>query len=232
MWFKPCKSQSFYALLLLCLFAHMLQGAEVDTKSTLRLQFEPIIATVNKQLLSQNVQYKKDPKAYQKFLDLHVRPHWDTRSTARALIGGKSFKSLSKQAQHDLVQAVDTTLVRYAFEGIDFYSGQQFQMVDVAISDSGKMGWVQVLMKSKILPDLNLDILVKRNKMGKWNAVDVRLKGITYVAVKKYQYKKILEKQGVGALIASLNEKNNQFFGELCAAEDKVDKKTCRARKK
>jgi ABC-type transporter MlaC component len=203
----------------------MSQGAEVDAKSTLRLQFEPIIARVSQQLLSQHEYYKEDPKAYQEFLDLHVRPHWDTRSTARALIGGKSFKSLSKQAQHDLVQAVDTTLVRYAFEGIDFYSGQQFQMVDVAISDSGKMGWVQVLMKSKILPDLNLDILVKRNKLGTWNAVDVRFKGITYVAVKKHQFKKILEKQGVGALIASLNEKNNQFFSELCAAEDKVEKK-------
>ena len=231
-WFKPCKSLSFYTLLLLCLFVPMLQGAEVDAKSILRLQFEPIIARVNQQLLSQHEQYKEDPKAYQEFLDLNVRPHWDTRSTARALIGGKSFKSLSKQAQHDLVQAVDTTLVRYAFEGIDFYSGQQFQMVDVAISDSGKMGWVQVLMKSKILPNLNLDILVKRNKMGKWSAVDVRLKGITYVAVKKHQFKKILEKQGVGALIASLNEKNNQFFSELCVAEDKVDKQTCRARKK
>jgi ABC-type transporter MlaC component len=231
-WFKPCKSLSFYALLLLCLFAHILQGAEVDAKSTLRLQFEPIIARVSQQLLSQHEQYKKDPKAYHDFLDQHVRPHWDASSTARALIGGKQFKPLSKEAKRDLVQAVDTTLVRYAFEGVGFYSGQQFQLVDVAISDSGKMGWVQVLMKSKILPDLNLDILVKRNKMGKWNAVDVRLKGITYVAVKKYQYKKILEKQGVGALIASLNEKNNQFFGELCAAEDKVDKKTCRARKK
>ena len=179
MWFKPCKSQSFYALLLLCFVVPILQGAEVDEKSTLRLQFEPIIATVNKQLLSQHAQYKKDPKAYHDFLDQHVRPHWDTRSTARALIGSKSFKSLSKQAQQDLVQSVDTTLVRYAFEGIDFYSGQQFQLVDVAISDSGEMGWVQVLMRSKILPDLNLDILVKRNKLGTWNAVDVRFKGRT-----------------------------------------------------
>ena len=77
------------------------------------------------------------------------------------------------------------------------------------------------------MPDLNLDILVKRNKMGKWQAVDVSFEGITYVAVKKYLFKKILDKQGVGALIASLNEKNNQFFGELCATNDKVDKKTC-----
>jgi ABC-type transporter MlaC component len=86
------------------------------------------------------------------------------------------------------------------------------------------MGWVQVVIKSKILPDLNLDILVKRNIDSNWKAVDVRFKGMTYVAVKKYQYKNILEKQGVGALITSLIEKNNKFFSELCETLDKVNK--------
>ena len=142
------------------------------------------------------------------------------------MIGSKSFKSLAEKTQSKFVAAVEKTLIRYAFDGIDSYSGQQFQLVDVAISDSGKMGWVQVLMESQILPDLNLDILVKRNKTGVWKAVDVRFKGITYVAVKKYQFKKILEKQGAGALIASLNEKNNSFFGALCALE-KLDKQSC-----
>jgi hypothetical protein len=42
--------------------------------------------------------------------------------------------------------------------------------------------------------------------------------------VKKYQFKNILEMQGVGALIASLNEKNNKFFSELCETADKVNK--------
>ena len=254
MLFKLFKSQSFYALLLIGFFVPVLQGAEVvsrltgavianevtkppsekikqdvnlNAKSSLRLQFEPIIASVSEQLSTQHEQYKKDPKAYQAFLDQHVRPYWDSSSTARALIGSAEFKPLSKKTKHDFVQAVDKTLVRYAFEGIAFYSGQQFQLVDVALSDSGKMGWVQVLIRSKVLPDLNLDILVKRNKMGKWQAVDVSFEGITYVAVKKYQFKKILEKQGVGALTASLNEKNNQFFGEPCATNDKVDKQTC-----
>jgi ABC-type transporter MlaC component len=252
--FKLFKSQSCYPLLLICFFVPVLQSAETDSKSTdalianevskqpsektkqdvnldaklsLRLQFEPIIALVSEQLLAQHEQYKKDPKAYQAFLDQHVRPYWDTRSTVRALIGSAEFKALSRKTAQELVQAVDTTLVRYAFEGVAFYSGQQFQLVDVALSDSGKMGWVQVLIRSKVLPDLNLDILVKRNKMGEWKAVDVSFEGITYVAVKKYQFKKILEKQGVGALIANLNEKNNQFFGEPCATEDNVEKQTC-----
>lgn len=254
MLFKLFKSQSFYALLLICFFVPVLQGAEtvskstgavianevskppsektkqdanINTKSSLRLQYEPIIASVSHQLLSQYEQFKKDPKAFQAFLDQFVRPYWNASSTASALIGNTEFKSLSEKTKGDLVQAVDTTLMRYAFEGIAFYSGQKFQLIDVALSDSGKMGWVQVLIKSKVLPDLNLDILVKRNNKGKWQAVDVSFQGITYVAVKKYLFKNILEKQGVGALIANLNEKNNQFFGEPCAIEDKVDKKTC-----
>ena len=46
-------------------FYTLVQGDEVIAKSSLRLQFEPIIASVSKQLLSQQEKFKKDPKAYQ-----------------------------------------------------------------------------------------------------------------------------------------------------------------------
>ena len=207
MWYPLYKFRLFYATAIFCFFVPHLQAADVNKKSSLRAQFEPIIATVSKKLVSEYKSFKQNPKIYQDFLDQHIRPYWDSSSTARALIGGKSFNYLGEKNQSKFVAAVEKTLIRYAFEGIGFYSGQQFKLVNVVISDSGKMGWVQVLMKSQILPDLNLDILVKRNKDGVWRAVDVRFKGITYVAVKKYHFKKILEKQGAGALIASLNEK-------------------------
>ena len=221
------RCKLIYTFTLLCFLVSLVQSDELDAKSSLRLQFEPIISLISQRLLDQHQSYKKDPKNYQAFLNQHVRPYWDTSSTARALVGGPEFKAFNPRAQHDFIQAVDNTLVRYAFEGISFYSGQRFKLIDVAISDSGKMGWVQVVMKSQILPNLNLDILVKRNKTGAWRAVDVRFKGITYVAVKKHQFKKILEKQGVSALITSLNERNNKFFGELCGVKGKVDKQSC-----
>lgn len=221
---KGLRSQLLCAFIALCLFVPLSLADPLDKKSILRQQYEPIISSISKQLLANHKIFKKDSGAYQVFLDQYVRPYWDARSTSSALIGGKNFTVLDEKHQLKLVDSVDKTLVRYAFEGIDFYSAQQFTLVDVAISDSGKMGWVQVVMKSNILPDLNLDILVKRNKGGAWKAVDVRLKGITYVAVKKHQFKKILEQQGVGVLIASLDEKNNKFFSELCEAADKVDK--------
>ena len=221
---KGLRSQLLCAVTALCLFVPFSLADPLGKKSILRQQYEPIISSISKQLLVNHEIFKKDPSAYQAFLNQYVRPYWDVSSTSRALIGGKNFTVLDKHHQLKLVDAVDKTLVRYAFEGINFYSGQQFTLVDMAISDSGKMGWVQVVIKSKILPDLNLDILVKRNNEGNWTAVDVRFKGMTYVAVKKYQFKNILEKPGVGALITSLNEKNNKFFSELCVTADKVNK--------
>ena len=203
------------ALLLQCSVALGEPVKAPDHLSSLQGQFQPIVETISKTLMADFERYTAEPQSFQVFLDQNVRPFWDPSSTAKALVGGANYRALNVKAQARLTAAVERTLVRYAFEGIAFYNGQKFELVDVAISDSGKMGWVQVVMRSQILPDLNLDILVKRNKTGIWKAVDVRFKGITYVAVKKHGFQKIMQKQGVDALIASLNGKNNAFFDAL-----------------
>jgi len=201
---------------LLILFAGSFAAADSTVeKLHVRSQFEPIVKLINKQLSVHQSKYKQDPAAYHDFIDQYVRVHWAAGSTTSALIGRANFKALDANYRQSLVEAVDTTLVRYAFEGFDYYRGQQFKLVDIAISDSGKMGWLQVLMESAIIPDINLDILIKRSQEGVWKAVDVRFKGITYVAVKKHQFRKILKKQGVQALIETLIDKNNDFFNGL-----------------
>jgi ABC-type transporter MlaC component len=205
--------------LLATLFQCCVVFAEPANKSnalvSLQSQFQPIVKTISKTLMANFERYTAEPQTFQGFLDQNVRPFWDPSSTAKALVGSANFRALNAKTQDRLTNAVERTLVRYAFEGVAFYNGQTFELVDVAISDSGKMGWVQVVMRSQILPDLNLDILVKRNKTGIWKAVDVRFKGVTYVAVKKHSFQKIMQKQGVDALIASLDVKNNKFFDAL-----------------
>ena len=203
------------ALLLQCCFALGEPAQAPNPLSSLQSQFQPIVEAISKTLMADFERYTAEPQSFHAFLDQNVRPFWDPSSTAKALVGGANFKALNASTQARLTDAVERTLVRYAFEGITFYNGQKFELVDVAISDSGKMGWVQVVMRSQILPDLNLDILVKRSNTGIWKAVDVRFKGITYVAVKKHGFQKIMQKQGVDALIVSLNGKNNAFFDAL-----------------
>jgi len=203
------------ALLLQCSVALGEPVKAPDHLSNLQGQFQPIVETISKTLMADFERYAAEPESFQGFLDQNVRPYWDPSSTAKALVGSANFRALNAKAQTRLIAVVERTLMRYAFEGIAFYNGQKFELVDVAISDSGKMGWVQVIMRSQILPDLNLDILVKRNKTGIWKAVDVRFKGITYVAVKKHGFQKIMQKQGADALITSLDVKNNDFFDAL-----------------
>jgi ABC-type transporter MlaC component len=87
----------------------------------------------------------------------------------------------------------------------------------VVVNEKRGMGWVQVLMESPIIPDINLDILIKRNDANAWQAVDIRVKGITYVAIKKHKYREILEEQGFNALMDNLTDKNTDFFKAVCA---------------
>jgi len=217
-----------YSIVLLMLCAGSLTAADsTGEKLLVRSYFEPIFKGLSEQLSTYESQYKQDPVAYRDFIDQYIRAHWHAGSTASALIGRDNFRVLDATQRQGLVAAVDATLERYAFEGLEYYGGQHFKLVDVAISASGKMGWLQVLMESPIIPDLNLDILIKRTAQGVWKAVDVRFKGITYVAVKKHQFRKILHKKGSQALIDTLTVKNNDFFATLCSAADKKGDQPC-----
>ena len=73
------------------------------------------------------------------------------------------------------------------------------------------------MMESPVIPDINLDLLIKRTSSGVWKAVDIRFRGITYVSIKKHEYREIIEKQGVQALIALLEKDNSTYFDKLCA---------------
>lgn len=179
-------------------------------------EFEQLFVSVTDQLSNRQDKYIKDPIAYYAFLTSTVVELWDSSSTTRALLGKKHYESLAKDQKSALISAVDETLLRYAFEGLESYSGQVFKVDDVVINEKKGMGWVQVLMVSPVIPDINLDLLIKRNPQGDWRAVDVRVKGITYVAIKKHGYREIFEGKGFDSLLVNLSAKNNEYFKVVC----------------
>ena len=87
--------------------------------------------------------------------------------------------------------------------------------------------WVQLVLRSKYLPDLYLDLMVKRLDGDRWVTIDVRVKGITYVGVKKNGFRELIEKESVTALIASLDSKNVQYFSNLCIKSDVSGEPPC-----
>ena len=199
----------------------------LDSKQEVRNQYEPIIERINQQLPNNLIAYKKNLGLLSGFIDQNVRIHWDASSTTSALVGKEAFQTLTPKQEKTLVSVVDQTLLRYAIEGFEYYNGHQFKLTDIAISNSGNMGWIKVLMEASMIPDLNLEVLIKRNKQGIWKAVDVRFMGITYVAIKKYFYRRTINKQGVDGLIDQLKAKNDKFFYEICTSVPKQDSYAC-----
>ena len=190
--------------------------APEDAKAIVHTQFDALFTSVSDQLTNNQEMYLSNPVAYYDFLTSTVINLWDSSSTTRALVGKSHYTKLSDQQRLSLITAVNKTLIRYAFEGLESYGGQVFRVADVVVNEKQGMGWVQVLMESPIIPDINLDILIKRNDAKAWQAVDIRVKGITYVAIKKHKYREILEEQGFNALMDNLTDKNTDFFKAVC----------------
>ena len=195
--------------------AHELPNPK-DARQSVIDEFEQLFVSVTDQLSSRQEKYINDPIVYHAFLMSTVVELWDSSSTTRALLGEKHYESLAKEQKSALISAVDETIIRYAFEGLESYSGQVFMVHDVVINEDKGMGWVQVLMVSPVIPDINLDLLIKRTPQGDWRAVDVRVKGITYVSIKKHGYREIFEEKGFDSLLVNLSDKNNDYFMMVC----------------
>lgn len=210
----------FFSLILVPLLGQASEPA-TDTEQQIASQFAPLFRTVTQELSENQAMYLENPSAYADFINSRVKSRWDVASTTSALIGKSRFLALSQAEQGSLVAAVDRTLMRYAFEGLEHYTAQIFDVVDVVVNEKGTLGWVQVRMQSPVLMDLNLDLLIKRTDQEQWKAVDVRFKGITYVSIKKHEFRSIIEQDGVAALIQTLNQKNTEFFTALCRQSSK-----------
>ena len=186
-------------------------------ENSISSQFAPLFDAITEELSQNQARYIANPSAYAEFINLRVKSLWDVSSTTSALVGKAAFVALEPAQQTDLVEAIDRTLMRYAFEGLENYTAQIFDVVDVAVNAENTLGWVQVRMQSPVLMDFNLDLLIKRTEEGVWKGVDVHFKGITYVSIKKHEYRRIMKKRGVAGLIETLEQKNTEFFTEVCA---------------
>ena len=199
-------------------FAEQNKAVQPQWAAELKSEYHAKVSAASAELVKNADRYRMDPVAYDRYLDTHMAPLWDAASTTRALVGKTMYAQLNEPRARTLSAAVESTLRRYAFEGLKYYDGQTFSVHDVLVNQRGSRAWVQLVLNSKLLPDLYLDLMVKRASDDRWVTVDVRFKGITYVGVKKHSFRELLEDRSVEGLITSLESKNSAYFYKLCAA--------------
>ena len=170
--------------------------------------------------------YMEFPNEYWNFLNNTFLDTWDFDATTRALIGREIFNSLSNLQFKELSRVVEVTLIRYAFESLSFYGEQKLNIIDIKFNEQQTLAWLKINMDSPGLPDVHLDLLLKRTDDYEWKGVDLRFKGVTYINLKKNSYRQDFKDLKFKGLLEKLNNKNKLFFKELCQTEaDYVDPK-------
>ena len=119
---------------------------------------------------------------------------------------GSFWRKADKEQQSRLVAAFKRLSISTYANRFDGYSGQVFEIVDQRPGPQKT-----VLVKTRIVrpgdSPARLTYVVKEFK-GQWRIVDILLDDdISELAVRRSEYSRLLKKNGVDALIATLNDK-------------------------
>ncbi len=182
------------------------QQAKQDVESRFRRLLEDIDTT----LLAQHQQLKTESGLLLEFVDEKIIPYWDIELTLRLLVGSKTWKSLAPSDVQKLRQAFVNTMHRYVYEGVNLYDGQRAKFIGAKLSSKpGKnnQGQITIQLEPVYLPSFNIHFKVaKRDK--DWLLYDIFVEGVSYIKLKKNEYRQIINTKGVEGLLAHLGSKN------------------------
>jgi ABC-type transporter MlaC component len=170
-------------------------------------EYTSLIELIDKTLLEQQVQLKSNQKLLNQFVEQHILPHWNVELTLKQLIGSRHWKALSQKEIVAVKQAFVDTLNRYIAEGMKFYDGQRIKFVSAKTNTKNTRGFLTLKLEPIYLPSFNVSFKIA-NKTGQWMLYDVMVEGISYVKMKKGEYRQLITKHGLDGLLAHLDKKN------------------------
>ena len=122
---------------------------------------------------------------------------------------GRYWKTMGEEDRDLLIKTyTDWTVASYAGR-FDGYSGERFQL---ASESPPVKGTVTVVSKFIQAGNETIDFsYLLRRIDGRWRIVDIRISGVSQLALTRAQFAGILREKGVEALIAMLREKIRGF---------------------
>ncbi len=169
--------------------------------------FSQVITHIDTILLEKHRVFKSDNKQLVQFVDADILSEWDVELTLKQLIGGKHWKKLSQSDIQSLKDRFNQTLHRYIREGMAFYDGQRVKFVSVKLNTKNTRGLVTIRLEPIYLPAFNISFKIAHRNQD-WLLYDVMVEGISYVKLKKNEYRQLITQQGIDGLLAYLDQKN------------------------
>jgi phospholipid transport system substrate-binding protein len=179
----------------------------------LESRFQQVLQQIDSTLLSQHQQLKSKSTELNAFVDNKIIPFWDIELTLRLLVGSKTWKTLKPNEIQKLRLAFVNTMRRYVHEGIKLYDGQRASFVEAQLSRKGKTnkGQITILLEPIYLPSFKIHFKVAKREQD-WLLYDVFVEGVSYIKLKKNEYRQIIHQKGVAGLLAHLENKNKALI--------------------
>jgi len=202
----------------------------------LHLHFEKVIQQIDQRLLDDQLVLKTNPTALDAFINQQILSQWDGKRTLKYLVGKKLWQQLTKQDIAALEESFHQTFLRYVREGMGWYDGQRVKTLRVQLNKLHTRGLLTLRVEPVYLPAFNiqfkiapvsLDITSSQNESSRpdieklkgkktdshntsqpWLLYDILVKGISYIKLKKSDYRHIIKNQGFEALLKMMDDKN------------------------
>lgn len=192
----------------LVLFIGLVYGAAaaVPPDQLVRQTTDKVLSelTQNREALEQ------DKERLYALVDEIVLPHFDFERMSRFVLG-KHWKSASPEQQEKFVAEFRTLLVRTYATALFEYTGQEVIFKPFRHEEGDRRAVVKTEVQQEDGPPIPMDYALIQNS-DEWKVYDVKIENLSLVANYRAQYGRMVENQGLDALIASLSEKNKKLM--------------------
>jgi phospholipid transport system substrate-binding protein len=133
-----------------------------------------------------------------------IKDSFALSNTARLAAGRYWSKFTDEERNIYLKTYSEWTVATYAGR-FDEYSGEQFKLISESAPERSTVTVISKLIKSD-KDEVEFNYLFRRVE-GAWRIVDIRILGVSQLAITRTQFVSILEKKGFQELISMLNGK-------------------------
>ncbi len=146
-----------------------------------------------------------------KLVDDIVVPHFDFARMSR-LVLGRSWRAANADQQTRFVEEFRTLLVRtYATALFEYNTENSLSIKPLKLKDDDKRVIVRTEFDLGSGPAVSMNYSFHKNKSGDWKVYDVSVDGVSLVTNYRSSYNRIIQNEGMDALIESLADKNVQL---------------------
>lgn len=160
--------------------------------------------TANREALENN------PEKLYRMVNEIVLPRFDFERMARYVLG-RNWNDASDQQKQAFIKEFRTLLVRTYATALFEYTGQEIVYKPFHMEEGDRRAVVKTEVQPADGPAIPIEYALLQSD-DEWKVYDVRIDGLSLVTNYRSQYGRILQRQGMDALISQLAEKNERLM--------------------